>query len=152
MVIHFKLAWLKPGTPISKAFKTPAASNLFQEYAGRLSKFTTCKTSALGKNFSDREQGTKRWVCGRGPGSEMPSSEGLAKKIQTLELSGIRELQILIGGPDGFPTGDLKRLLADTQWSFGPLTLPHELAAIVAAEQIYRAQTILRHHPYHQGH
>ncbi len=126
--------------------------SLFQEYAARLSKFTTCKTSALGKDFGSPGQGTKRWICDRGPGAQMPDSEGLAKKIQTLELSGIRELQVLIGGPDGFTGSDLKTLNADLRWSFGPMTLPHELAAIIAAEQLYRAQTILHHHPYHQGH
>lgn len=152
MVIHFKLAWLKPGASISKAFKTPSPSGLFQDYTARLSKFTGCQTSAFGKEFSAPGQGTKRWVCDRGPGSEMPDSAGLAKKIQTLELSGIRELQIVIGGPDGFAAGDLKKMQADMRWCFGPLTLPHELAAIIAGEQIYRAWTILRNHPYHQAH
>jgi len=36
--------------------------------------------------------------------------------------------------------------------AFGRITLPHELAAVVAAEQIYRALTILAGHPYHTGH
>lgn len=82
----------------------------------------------------------------------MPSSEALAKKIQTFEGSGVRELEIFIGGPDGFTGEDLKRLNPDMLWCFGPLTFPHELAAILAGEQIYRAWTILRNHPYHQGH
>ena len=152
MVIHFRLAWLKPGAPVSKAFKTQAASNLFQEYLQRISKFTGAKASAPAKDFSAPGQGIKRWLCDRGPGTEMPSSEVLAKKIQTLERSGVRELEIWIGGPDGFAAEDLKKLESDMRWCFGPLTLPHELAAIVASEQIYRAWTILRHHPYHQGH
>jgi len=37
-------------------------------------------------------------------------------------------------------------------WSFGAMTLPHELASVVAAEQIYRAISILKNHPYHSGH
>ncbi|MGH7583050.1 MAG: 23S rRNA (pseudouridine(1915)-N(3))-methyltransferase RlmH, partial [Gemmatimonadales bacterium] len=37
------------------------------------------------------------------------------------------------------------------RWSLGPLTLPHELARVVVAEQLYRASTILRHEPYHRG-
>ena len=44
------------------------------------------------------------------------------------------------------------KLRPDLLWSLGPMTLPHELAAIIAAEQIYRAFTILHHLPYHAGH
>ena len=41
---------------------------------------------------------------------------------------------------------------ADFKLSFGPITLPHELARLVLAEQLYRAFTILNKHPYHCGH
>ncbi len=65
---------------------------------------------------------------------------------------GIQELQIVIGGPDGFTPQELKEMAPALRWSFGPMTLPHELAAVVAAEQIYRALTILHHQPYHSKH
>ncbi len=151
MIVHFKLAWLKSGAPLFKAFKAAAGASLFQEYLERLSKFTECKAGGFAADTAPA-QGAKRWICDRGTGAEMPASEGLAKKIQTYESSGVRELEIVIGGPDGFSPEDLKKLKADMRWSFGPLTLPHELAAIVASEQIYRAWTINRNHPYHQGH
>ena len=54
-----------------------------------------------------------------------------------------------IGPADGWSAA-LKR--ADLSLAFGRITLPHELAAVVAAEQIYRALTILAGHPYHTGH
>lgn len=54
----------------------------------------------------------------------------------------------VLGGPLGHD-GDLLDQ-ADEVWSLGPLTLPHELARVVAAEQIYRAMTLIRGVPYHK--
>ena len=59
-----------------------------------------------------------------------------------------RDVALVIGGADGLdPT--LKRQ-AETSWSLSPLTLPHALVRVVVAEQIYRAWTLLNHHPYHR--
>ena len=66
--------------------------------------------------------------------------------------SGTKELQIVIGSAEGFSEKELAEWNPDLKWSFGPLTLPHELAAVVAAEQIYRALTILKRLPYHAAH
>lgn len=72
------------------------------------------------------------------------------KLSQQLEqwLGGGRDITLLIGGPEGLAEDCLKR--ADQTWSLSKLTLPHPLVRIVLAEQIYRAWSILKKHPYHR--
>jgi 23S rRNA (pseudouridine1915-N3)-methyltransferase len=60
-----------------------------------------------------------------------------------------RPLALLIGGPDGLSTPCRDR--ADQSWSLSPLTLPHALARVVVAEQLYRAVSLLAGHPYHRA-
>ena len=103
-------------------------------------------------NGEAAKAGTQIWICDRGPGAEILSSETLAETLERVRDSGIRKLHIVIGGPDGFSKKEIETLKPGLQWSFGPLTLPHELAAVVASEQIYRAWTIIRRLPYHSGH
>lgn len=57
---------------------------------------------------------------------------------------------LAIGPADGWSPE--ARVRADLVVSFGPMTLPHSLARVVLAEQVYRALTILAGHPYHSGH
>jgi 23S rRNA (pseudouridine1915-N3)-methyltransferase len=64
-------------------------------------------------------------------------------------LRAARPLALLIGGPDGLATAVRGR--ADQTWSLSPLTLPHGLARVVVAEQIYRAMSLLAGHPYHRA-
>ncbi|MBI4358863.1 MAG: 23S rRNA (pseudouridine(1915)-N(3))-methyltransferase RlmH [Candidatus Omnitrophica bacterium] len=143
------MAWLKTGSSVSRAFKEIQAASLFQKYLERVSKFTTCKSS--GFSFGQEKHSTqKRWVCDRG--GKPLSSEQLARELESVLHQGIQELEIVIGGPDGFSASEIKALEPDLRWSFGPLTLPHELAAVIGAEQIYRAWAILRKLPYHAGH
>lgn len=63
-------------------------------------------------------------------------------------LQGGRDVALLIGGPEGLAESCLKR--ADHSWSLAKLTLPHPLVRIVAAEQIYRAWSLITGHPYHR--
>lgn len=76
------------------------------------------------------------------------SSEQLAHFLQTRAREG-RDLVFLIGGPDGIAAE--VDALAQTRWSLSPLTLPHGLARIIAAEALYRAVSIIRGHPYHRA-
>ena len=84
---------------------------------------------------------------GRG---EPISSEELAATLGSALDSGVQRIVIAIGPADGWSAAMLTR--AKTVLAFGRITLPHELAAVVAAEQIYRALTIRAGHPYHSGH
>ena len=76
------------------------------------------------------------------------STEQLAEQLRTW-LAGGTDLSLMIGGPDGLAPECLSR--ADQAWSLGPLTLPHPLVRVVVAEQLYRAWSILRQHPYHRA-
>jgi len=76
------------------------------------------------------------------------SSRDLASWLGKRRDAGCRDVAFLIGGPDGHAAAVLDE--ADLVLSLGPLTLPHGLARVVLAEQIYRATTILTGHPYHR--
>jgi 23S rRNA (pseudouridine1915-N3)-methyltransferase len=76
------------------------------------------------------------------------STEELSKWLGQRLQDG-RDVTLLIGGPDGLAAACRKR--ADLHWSLSPLTLPHALVRIVIVEQLYRALSILKGHPYHRG-
>ena len=78
------------------------------------------------------------------------SSEELAGRLGRLRDSGTQLIVLAIGPADGW--SDAARSRAQLTIGFGRITLPHELARVVLAEQIYRALTILAGHPYHSGH
>ena len=59
-----------------------------------------------------------------------------------------QRITLLVGGPEGL--ADACKARAHQTWSLSPLTLPHPLVRILLAEQLYRAHTILSHHPYHR--
>lgn len=76
------------------------------------------------------------------------SSEALARQLGRW-LQGGRDLALMIGGPDGLTRECLAR--AELKWSLSPMTLPHGLVRVLVAEQLYRAWTILKGHPYHRA-
>ena len=76
------------------------------------------------------------------------TSEELARRMDGWRVTA-RPLAFVLGGSHGLSQGFLAS--ANVRWSLGPLTLPHELARVVVAEQLYRAFTILRGEPYHKG-
>ncbi len=78
------------------------------------------------------------------------SSEEFAGLLGSFQDNGTQQLILAIGPADGW--SDAALATATRIIAFGRITLPHELAAVVAAEQLYRALTIRAGHPYHSGH
>jgi len=76
------------------------------------------------------------------------SSEQLAQRLEHWRGQG-RDMAFLIGGPEGHSPEVLAG--ASETWSLGPLTLPHMLARLLVAEQLYRAAAMLANHPYHRA-
>ena len=129
---------------------------LIQAYLERCSAFAHCKVEAFRSEadfmvWLDRQKGrtpaTAILLDSRG---KLLSSEKFAAWIGDRRDLGAQHLVFAIGPADGWSDSARKR--ADLLLSLGPMTLAHALARLVAAEQIYRAFTILAGHPYHSGH
>ena len=71
-----------------------------------------------------------------------------ARDLQHVIDEGHKDIQFVIGGADGLPEGVRKS--ADKLMSFGKQTWPHMMARVMLMEQLYRAQQILKGHPYHR--
>jgi 23S rRNA (pseudouridine1915-N3)-methyltransferase len=76
-------------------------------------------------------------------------SPGLTRYLEKCALDSVREVAFLIGGAFGLSPDLIAE--ADRRLSLSGLTLPHEMARLVLAEQLYRAGTISRGEPYHKG-
>jgi 23S rRNA (pseudouridine1915-N3)-methyltransferase len=87
------------------------------------------------------------WVVALDEHGTQMSTRQLAEWLEARMQQG-RDLAFLIGGPDGFAPQVLTR--SDCSLSLSRLTLPHALVRVVLAEQLYRAMSILKHHPYHR--
>lgn len=138
--------------------KEPAIEALTSEYLKRISRYAEVAGTALKDEaailslaFGDGGQKGKerhKLVLLDSRGTQF-SSEELAKFLEREQVNAI-PLLFAIGGSNGFR--DATRRRADFTLSLGKMTLPHELARVVLLEQLYRAFTILKNHPYHLGH
>jgi 23S rRNA (pseudouridine1915-N3)-methyltransferase len=75
------------------------------------------------------------------------STRDLSNRIARWQATG-QDVAFMIGGADGLDAG--VKQSASLVWSLSPLTLPHGLARVLLAEQLYRAVSILHNHPYHR--
>jgi 23S rRNA (pseudouridine1915-N3)-methyltransferase len=76
------------------------------------------------------------------------STEQLAEELNAW-LAGGRDVALMVGGPDGLSDACLAR--ADRRWSLSTLTFPHPLVRVILAEQLYRAWSLTKGHPYHRA-
>ena len=125
-----------------------------EEYLGRLKPFAAAEivylkaTTQAGESLAllERSKGMFRVVLDE-RGEEI-TSRALAKHLSEWEMHSKRDLALLVGGADGH-TDDVRQA-AGWMWSMSKLTLQHELALVVALEQLYRAYTIKGGLPYHR--
>ncbi len=101
---------------------------------------------AEGEQALARLQHAERLVLLDERGKQL-SSRSLASMLSDWQGDG-RDLCFLIGGPDG--VSDTCRERADFTWSLSQLTLPHGMARVLLAEQLYRAWSLQTGHPYHR--
>jgi 23S rRNA (pseudouridine1915-N3)-methyltransferase len=76
------------------------------------------------------------------------STEQLADQLAGWMSTG-RDLALFVGGPEGLAKPCIER--AEHLWSLSALTFPHAMVRVILAEQLYRAWSILKGHPYHRG-
>ena len=148
--MKIKVAW------IGKT-KEPAILSLTEEYLKRISRYVpvegiTVRDEAdlLAKFGSGAKGGVKASLVLMDSRGKELSSEQFAKFLGDYQDRNPLPLVFAIGGADGLSAA--ARSAAQQVISLGKMTLPHELARVVLLEQIYRAFTILKGHPYHSGH
>jgi 23S rRNA (pseudouridine1915-N3)-methyltransferase len=131
--------------------KEPAIQNLTKEYLDRLSRYAPTQGLALEDEAALLKllaRGSRTLVLLDARGKQF-SSEELAQFIAHQQHRST-PLVFAVGPANGF--AEKTRHAASLMISLGKLTLPHELARVVLIEQLYRAYTILRGHPYHLAH
>ena len=139
----------------------------FEEYAKRMPREARlilreikpeARSGAAGAQAVERMLGAehKRVLAALPAGCRQVVLDECGKSFSTRRLADTianwqqdaRDVAFIIGGADG--TAAALRKEADMLWALSPLTLPHGLARVVLAEQLYRAVSILNNHPYHR--
>ena len=150
--MRLQLAYISP----RRELKSAPAQALLDEYTRRCQRYLPVRAEAYRSETLFLE-GMAR-TGGRvapililldGRGTALTSMQ-FAKYLGGQRDEGKQEIALAIGPPDGWSPSTRER--ADLVLTLGSMTLPHELALVLLAEQVYRALTILAGHPYHSGH
>lgn len=136
--------------------KDGALGEVVAEYVKRTTRFAPCEEVLVGSVEGMFGMVEKLGAKGSASlilldsGGQSWTSEQFAEEVRRLRDTGVQQMLLGIGPADGW--SDEARGRADRLLSLGRMTLPHQLARVVLAEQVYRAFTILAGHPYHLGH
>ncbi len=136
--------------------KSEPTTQLVDEFILRATRFNPTDTAtfpteqALLESVDRDPSRTRPTLILLDSGGDLLTSEQFAETLGALRDNGAQRLILAIGPADGWSPAAHAR--AQKVISLGRITLPHELARAVLAEQIYRALTILARHPYHSGH
>ncbi len=123
---------------------------LLDDYLARIRHYAEIETTELGEFTPAALRKLKFspaavWVLLDAAGKQLTSQQ-FARWLGDLRERGTRELVLLCGAAGGFPPELSENVTL--RLSLSTLTLPHELARVVLAEQIYRAFAILHRQPY----
>ena len=124
------------------------------EYKKRLSRYVSFSVIELKEKRTKEEEGkeilarSKGYIVAFDLGGKELSSEEIAAFIDKKATEGTSEMTFLIGGSEGL--SDEVKKAVDFRLSFGKVTYPHQLMRVIAAEQLYRAMTILNGVTYHK--
>jgi 23S rRNA (pseudouridine1915-N3)-methyltransferase len=136
--------------------KESAIAALTEEYLNRIARYAQVEGIALRdeadvlRKFSGSKSSVRATLVLMDSRGKELSSEEFAKFLGDYQDRNPLPLVFAVGGADGF--GSATRSAAQHVISLGKMTLAHELARVVLLEQIYRAFTIIKGHPYHCGH
>lgn len=144
--LKLALVWVgKTKSPLTRAATEEALGRL-----GTFSRFATLRTEELAGRDPERQllrraEGARLWLLDpAGRAFTSPQFAAFLEREATAHTG--QEVVFAVGGADGFSATVTQA--ATGRVSLSPLTLSHELARLVALEQIYRACAILTHHPY----
>ena len=121
------------------------ANAMAEEYLRRVSRYAKAEMTEIRGRMDPWVKHASAYTVCLDPTGKRLDSPDFTAMVARAEREA-RDLVFVVGGADGLPPGWSER--ADLLLSLSPMTWPHELARAMLAEQIYRAYTTLRGHPY----